>query len=69
MTTRLAKKRKINDLINNADAKKARIKQMKELATKYKTSYEKCGNNESNYFNNYYKNEKLIYPWLDKETF
>ena len=53
MTTCLAKKRKINDLINNAAAKKARIKQMKELATKYTTSCEKSGNNESNYFNNY----------------
>ena len=32
MTTRLAKKRKINDLVNNAPTKKARVKHMKELA-------------------------------------
>ena len=68
MTTRLAKKRKINDLINNAPAKKARIKQMTELAEEYTTNYEKCGNNQYNYFNNYYKEKKMIYPWLNKET-
>ena len=55
MTTCLATKRKINDLIDNAPTKKARIKQMKQLAEKYTSNYEKCGINGINYFNNYYK--------------
>ena len=58
MTARLVTKRKINDLIKNAPTKKARVKQMKDLAEKYTTNYEKCGNNESNYFSNCYKKRK-----------
>ena len=42
MTTRLAKKRKINDLVNNAPTKKARVNHMKELAKNYTSMYEKC---------------------------
>ena len=68
MRTRLAKKRKIKDLINNTPTKKARIKQMTELAEEYSTIYEKCGNNHYNCFNYYYKEKLMIYPWLDKEN-
>ena len=68
MPTRLTKKRKINDLINNAPTKKARVNHMKELAKKYITMYEKCENKKSCYFNDYYKTKKMIYPWLSKET-
>ena len=69
MMTCLAKKRKINDLLNNAPTKKARVNQMKELAKTYITMiYEKCGNNKYCYFNDYYKAKKMIYPWLSKET-
>ena len=46
--------------INNAPTKKARIKQMEELAKKYLNYYELCGNKESNYFNNYYKKENEL---------
>ena len=60
MRTRLAKKRKIKDLINNAPTKKARIKQMIELAEECTTINEKCGNNQYNYFNNYYKEKLMI---------
>ncbi len=68
MRTRFAKKRKINDLINNAaPTKKARIKEMKESAKKYNMTYEKCENKEYDYFNNHYKQNKIIYPWLEKE--
>ena len=61
MRTRLAKKRKINDLINNAPAKKAKVQKMTEIAEEYATNYEKCRNNESNYFNNCYKKENDLY--------
>ena len=33
---------------------------MTELAEEYTTIYEKCGNNQYNYFNNYYKEKKMI---------
>ena len=41
---------------------------MKELAERYITNYDKSKYNDFNYFSSYYKNSKLIYPWLDKEA-
>ena len=69
MTKRLTKKRKINDLVNNAPTKKARVNHMKELAKNFTSMYEKCADKESSYFNDFYKTKKMIYPWLSKESF
>ena len=40
---------------------------MKELALMYEKE-STSSNNNSNYFNDFYLREKLVYPWLTKES-
>jgi len=64
--TRSSLKRKKEQLISNAPIKKARIEMMKQLATKFKKS--KLNKDKVTYFNEFYKVQKDIYPWLKKES-
>ena len=68
--TRNQRKRKVLELQTNAPVKKARVSKMKELAEMYKSGkgYDKNDNNNSNYFNNFFMKQKVVYPWLTKES-
>ena len=66
VSTRNQRKRKALELQTNAPVKKARVAKMKELALMY--DKENNGNNSSNYFNEFYLKQKIIYPWLTKES-
>ena len=71
VTTRNQRKRKALELQTNAPVKKARVSKMKELATMYKTGKECDRNNdtnESNYFDIFFMKQKVVYPWLTKES-
>ena len=60
-------KRKGAAFDTNAPTKRARIALMKQLAKKYKKS--KINKvNVYDYFNRFYVENKLIFPWLKKDT-
>ena len=65
--TRNQQKRKALELKTNAPVKKARVAKMKELALMYEKE-NTSSNNNSNYFNDFFLREKLVYPWLTKES-
>jgi len=67
VSTRSQLKRKALELQTNAPVKKARVDRMKELAAMFEKG-KKSNNNNSNYFNTFYVENKLIYPWLTKES-
>ena len=67
VSTRNQQKRKALELKTNAPVKKARVAKMKELALMYEKE-STSSNNNSNYFNDFYLREKLVYPWLTKES-
>ena len=68
--TRNQQKRKALELQTNAPVKKARVSRMKELAEMYESGigYDKNDNNNSNYFNKFFMKQKVVYPWLTKES-
>ena len=68
LTYRNPLKRKGRDIPkDNAPAKKARVVMMKQLAKEYNKDKNK-DNNITYYFNCFYEKNKLIYPWLKKDT-
>ncbi len=67
VSTRNQLKRKALELQTNAPVKKARVNKMKELAEMFEKE-KKINSNNSNYFNEFYVTQKLIYPWLSKES-
>jgi len=69
MVTRLAKTRRVAELIETAPKRKKRLHEMKELANKYVLESNKYVDKDCFYFNNFYKEKKIIYPWLEKESF
>ena len=68
VTTRNQRKRKALELQTNAPVKKARVSKMKELATMFKTVNRNNDSNKSNYFNSFFIKQKVVYPWLIKES-
>ena len=68
VTTRNQRKRKALELQTNAPVKKARVSKMKELATMFKTVNRNNHSNKSNYFNTFFIEQKVVYPWLSKES-
>ena len=68
VTTRNQRKRKALELQSNAPVKKARVSKMKELATMFKTVNRNNDSNKSNYFNSFFIKQKVVYPWLSKES-
>ena len=48
--------------------KRAHIKQMKELAEEFVNKSDKNSNTRYNYFNKFYHDRKLLFPWLEKES-
>ena len=66
--TRLGRKRHNEELGRDAPQKKARVKLMKELATKYVNKSNKLIVKDTRYFNNYYNEKKMVFPWLAKES-
>ena len=65
--TRNQRERKALELKTNAPVKKARVAKMKELALMYEKE-NTYSNNNSNYFNEFYLRQKLVYLWLTKES-
>ena len=65
--TRNQRERKALELKTNAPVKKARVAKMKELALMYEKE-NTYSNNNSNYFNEFYLRQKLVYHWLTKES-
>ena len=64
--TRLSLKRKSELLVSNRLEKRARIISMKNLAKKFcRQDHLEEGNNV---FQDFYNEQKLIYPWLSKES-
>ena len=61
VSTRNQLKRKALELQTNAPVKKARVNKMKELAEMFEKE-KKINSNNSNYFNEFYVTQKLIYP-------
>ena len=61
--TRSGKKRKMIELESNAPIKKARLLFMKKLGSEYLNSQ----HNGKFWFNTFYEEQKIIYPWLKKE--
>ena len=41
---------------------------MKDLANKYINACNRVKVKDCYYFNQYYKNEKMLFPWLGKEN-
>ena len=68
VTTCNQQKRKALELQSNAPVKKARVSKMKELATMFKTVNRNNDSNKSNYFNSFFIKQKVVYPWLSKES-
>ena len=49
--------------------KNARVQLMKDLANKYINTCNRVKVKDCYYFNQYYKNKKMLFPWLGKEKF
>ena len=65
--TRLLKYRKSVELASSRLERRARVVKMKNLATKFCREHCFDGDN-CNSFQKYYIEQKLIYPWLKKES-
>lgn len=64
--TRASHKRKLAENASNKANKKVRVNKMKELAGKFIKS--KRSKEDKIYLDLFYKQNKLLYPWLKKES-
>ena len=67
LVTRSSKQRRSIENAKNAPVKKMRVTKMKQLANEYIRKEKSMINNFN--FNLFYKQNKTIYPWLQKEAF
>ena len=69
MVSRLAKTRRVAELIENAPKRKKRLHEMKELANKYVLESNKYVDKDCFYFNNFYKDKILSIHGLRRKVF
>jgi len=66
IVTRSAQKRMNEETVTHAPVKKRRVATMKELAEEFNKN--KLKNRETNFFDQFYNEHVLIFPWLKKES-
>ena len=68
MPTRQVLKRKASALKINVPIKKARVIQMKEIAKIYCRKEVQLTHKNHDFFQCFFKDQKLIYPWIERES-